>query len=357
MQSTSVSTSCVFVLGAATGAILTFVLHELFYRKKQPLPEQRAQRGRLPRLIILVRHGESECNADHTLWRTKPDNRVILTEKGVQQSQQAGERVQRIFETHKVRRSHLIVSPFQRAIQTSAAMRPYFERSIVRTIVQPQIREQELGNVQGEDFSKFRREQNKIGRFWYRFPTGESGADVYDRVKSWWCESVLTVNDRVGYEPVDALVVVSHGLTMRFVLMQLFSWSPTTFHSVWNAGNCDIYLLKKDLNKPGISPYVLDEALGDRPKSSIGVLVEFKKTGLTTVYTLQNYLSVPQPRSNQLEIIKTMLAEQHSRIDKDDILGIKIIPFVEGAEAAMELASSVREPSLSVDRVESPETE
>ncbi len=23
----------------------------------------------------------------------------------------------------------------------------------------------------------------KVGRFWYRFPTGESGADVYDRIK------------------------------------------------------------------------------------------------------------------------------------------------------------------------------
>ena len=93
-----------------------------------------------------------------------------------------------------------------------------------------------MGNVQeGETFSQYRDEQRRVGRFWYRFPTGESGADVLDRVKSWWYESVLTVNTRPGFLPIDAMVVVTHGLTMRFILMQLFGWSPTTFHSVWNA--------------------------------------------------------------------------------------------------------------------------
>ena len=120
-------------------------------------------------------------------------------------------------------------------------MRTAFEHRIVRTDIESRIREQEFGNVQTEDFQLQRQEQQKIGRFWYRFATGESGADVYDRVKSWWFESVLNVNTRIGYEPIDAMVVVTHGLTMRFVLMQLFSWSPTTFHSVWNASNCDIY--------------------------------------------------------------------------------------------------------------------
>jgi broad specificity phosphatase PhoE len=141
----------------------------------------------------------------------------------------------------KNRRVHFVLSPFERTLQTARAMRTAFEHRIVRTDIESRIREQEFGNVQTEAFQLQRQEQQKIGRFWYRFATGESGADVYDRVKSWWFESVLNVNTRIGYEPIDAMVVVTHGLTMRFVLMQLFSWSPTTFHSVWNASNCDIY--------------------------------------------------------------------------------------------------------------------
>ena len=287
-------------------------------------------------MIILVRHGESEGNADHTLYRTKPDNLVLLTKRGVGEAQEAGKRIEEIFKKmdgkkfSKIRRVHLVVSPFERTLQTAAAMRPWFEHRIVRTDVQPRIREQEFGNIQGDDFQNFRKEQNKVGRFWYRFPTGESGADVYDRVKSWWYDSVLNVNERLGYEPVDAMVVVTHGLTMRFVLMQLYGWSPTTFHSVWNADNCDVYVLKKDLSKPGMSPYVLDEESGNMPKSSIDLMVEFKsKPGMKHEFKLADYLKIPPPRTTQLELVKEKLVQQYG-LDKKDISKVMFMPFIDG---------------------------
>jgi len=64
--------------------------------------------------------------------------------------------------------------------------------------------------------------------------------------KLWWTSSVLAINERPGINPEDVLVVVTHGLTMRFMLMQLFGWSPNTFGSVWKAGNCSCYGLNKD---------------------------------------------------------------------------------------------------------------
>lgn len=166
----------------------------------------------------------------------------------------------------------------------------------------------------------------------YRFPTGESGSDVFDRVKSWWYESVLTVNNRIGYEKVDALVVVTHGLTMRFILMQLFNWSPTTFHSVWNADNCAMYVLQRDLTKPGLSPYVLDQQNGDMPRSSIEVMVRLKHSGVTRLLKLEEYLSIPPPRTTQISLIKCMLEQQYpSEIKADDIDTIVFMPFVKGS--------------------------
>ena len=47
---------------------------------------------------------------------------------------------------------------------------------------EPQLREQDFGNFQ--DVSGLQREKSEresYGRFFYRFPNGESGADVYDR--------------------------------------------------------------------------------------------------------------------------------------------------------------------------------
>lgn len=48
----------------------------------------------------------------------------------------------------------------------------------------------------------------------------------------------MRINNRPSYEHdgCDVVVVVTHGLTMRLILMQLFGWSPNTFHTVWNAG-------------------------------------------------------------------------------------------------------------------------
>eukprot|EP00980_Cylindrotheca_fusiformis_P004451 scaffold949_cov90-Cylindrotheca_fusiformis.AAC.4 len=338
--------------GAALGVLLTMAAFR--YGKNHPTssdgPDNKLanncldcakhKRERLPPLIILVRHGESEGNADHTLYRTKPDNLVELTKQGALQANDAGKRVEAIFrkadersgsDEPAIKRVHLLLSPFERTLQTAAAMRPWFEHRVVRTEIQPRIREQEFGNLQGRDFDAFREEQKTVGRFWYRFPTGESGSDVYDRVQSWWFDSVLNVNERFGYAHIDAMVVVTHGLTMRFVLMQLYGWSPTTFHSVWNANNCDIYVLRKDLSKPGLSPYVLDEKNGDMPNSSIDLLVEFHSQPGKHKLKLADYLRIPPPRTTRLELVKELLAEQYPELCKDDIRSVVFMPFIDGA--------------------------
>lgn len=356
-----------------------------------PLLQDR--RRRLPSLIVLLRHGESESNADHTLWRNKPDNLIGLSPRGVEEARLAGERIERLFldedeedeeedssatggggAVAAVSRVHIHVSPFERTLQTAAAARPAFEHRVVRTSPEPRLREQEFGNVSEKDSASAREEQQRVGRFWYRFPTGESGADVYDRVKSWWCESVLTVNERVGYDKVDAVVVVTHGLTLRFVLMQLYNWSPQTFHSVWNAGNCDMYVLRRDLTKPGVSPYVLDFSAGDFPRSSVNLLVKRREgqqgqrsrvaggaSSIQTireeqeeeqeeeqgqeqphdeqVYRLDDYLGIPPPRTTQLDVIKQRLVTQYPDdfSSTDDIASVSFLPFVEGG-AVEELA-------------------
>jgi broad specificity phosphatase PhoE len=189
-------------------------------------------RRRLPDTIILIRHGESQANADPSLWIAMPDNLLGLTQRGHEQAAVAGRRVEEILQhvdqeqylynneeknnnnnNNNAARVHLVVSPFERSLQTAASLRPALEHRIVRTDIESRIREQEMGNLQCNAtlFQTYRHEQQRVGRFWYRFPTGESGSDVLDRVKSWWYESIQTVNTRVGYEPVQAIVVVSHG--------------------------------------------------------------------------------------------------------------------------------------------------
>lgn len=76
---------------------------------------------------------------------------------------------------------------------------------------------------------------------------GESGADVYDRAATFWdslLRGALSPEDMFlpasqMPKPDDALLVVTHGLTMRLLLMRYFAWSAQTFDAVYNPGNCD----------------------------------------------------------------------------------------------------------------------
>jgi len=276
-----------------------------------------ALRRLLPKRIFLVRHGESEGNADHTLYRTKADNRIELTERGSKQAEEVGLRIKQIIGDEK---ADIYVSPFQRTLQTARGARKCLEEQIRHAHVEPRIREQEFGNLQGEEFDAYRQEQQKVGRFWYRFPTGESGADVYDRVSSWWEVHIAKHNVKSHREPVDNVIVFTHGLTMRILLMVVFNWSPNTFSTVWNAGNCDVYILKKDMDLPATYPYQLDAEEGDMPKSTAHWLVQLAD-GETKKFNVDNYLSLPQPRTKQFGPAKEMLQEQHG-IDPADVIHI-----------------------------------
>ena len=48
------------------------------------------------------------------------------------------------------------------------------------------MREQEFGNYQVRDHMSYHKQAAEVGRPCYRRPTGESGADVYDRAVQFW---------------------------------------------------------------------------------------------------------------------------------------------------------------------------
>lgn len=55
--------------------------------------------------------------------------------------------------------------------------------SVIGVQEEVQLREQDFGNFQdAEGKKKEKADRLRFGRFYYRFPDGESGADVYDRL-------------------------------------------------------------------------------------------------------------------------------------------------------------------------------
>ena len=241
----------------------------------------------LPERIIFIRHGQAEHNLEEGAIlhednpNRKADNLCELTPLGREQGKEAGRRVQALLGDGA--RVSVVVSPFERTQQTLYCMQQEMRSLEVRCVhVDPRVREQEFGNFQvREDMQLHKATASAVGRFWYRRPTGESSADVYDRAATFW-ESLLDGalepskkfdRNRIGAEADDALVVVTaaatataiataipststtalipatistaiitfgpqvtHGLTMRLLLMRYFQWSPQTFDAVYNPG-------------------------------------------------------------------------------------------------------------------------
>ena len=134
--------------GLAIGATLLLLLSILAFQRPFNFFFQhflaRQRRSVLPRFIILVRHGESQANVNHKIWQVLPDNLVRLTEKGRAQATAAGERIEQLFaaqdkKSHAVRRIHLVVSPFERTLETAACLRTALAHRVVRTDVESRM--------------------------------------------------------------------------------------------------------------------------------------------------------------------------------------------------------------------------
>ncbi|KAG2374709.1 hypothetical protein C9374_010453 [Naegleria lovaniensis] len=215
---------------------------------RQPSPGQLNTYQRLyhkPKRIFLIRHGESEGNIDPNVYAVKPDNKIELTELGMQQADEAGKKLKQIIGDESV---CFFISPYKRSVQTFEMIAKHFGgKENVYYKEDPRLREQDFGNFQDPADIKIRQEERRrFGSFYYRFPQGESGSDVFCRVSS-FCGSMLRSMEE-HRQPFDNYVLISHGLTCRLFLMRYYHWSVDTFHALWNLSNCQVVTMELQEN-------------------------------------------------------------------------------------------------------------
>jgi len=198
-----------------------------------------------PNRIFIIRHGQSEANADINVHATVPDWKVPITALGRQQSEEAG---QTIFNTIGFESLGVYVSPFLRTRQTWTHMANNIPGSNIQFVKEdPRIREQEWGHLRcAEEYDPIEKERDAYGPFFYRIPDGESGADVYDR-----CTGFLSTLYRDFAKPdfPKNVLIVTHGFTMRVLLMRWFHYTVEHFHDMANSKNCQIITIGKNENE------------------------------------------------------------------------------------------------------------
>lgn len=193
-----------------------------------------------PKRIVLIRHGESQGNADPGIYERVPDHALDLTERGREQSDKAGQELRALFGTEHVT---AFVSPYRRTRETFRMLG--LDPATTRVKEEPRLREQDWGNLQQlADMDGQRAARDAYGHFYYRFAHGESGADVYDRVGA-FLETMHRdfARHALRFGPDRNVLLVTHGLTMRLFCMRWFHWTVEQFECLSNPGNAETRIL------------------------------------------------------------------------------------------------------------------
>jgi broad specificity phosphatase PhoE len=194
-----------------------------------------------PKRIVLVRHGESQGNADAAIRATVPDHSLQLTDKGHAEAQGAGKKLAALFAGEPLR---VYLSPYRRTRQTWESIQLGAEPTlnVAKQTEDPRLREQDFGHLRpAEAHRQIDQERDHFGTFFYRIKDGESGADVYDRI-SIFLDSLWRDFEKPEYPPNT--LIVTHGLTIRLFMMRWFHWSVERFENLRNPRNAEHYVME-----------------------------------------------------------------------------------------------------------------
>jgi len=192
--------------------------------------------------IILIRHGQSQANVDKSLYSQKPDCQIGLSDLGKSQAFEAGKKLKQLLDPSN--RIKFFVSPYQRTKDTYEGLLKSVANQKMQTWVDPRLREQDRGMHNDEERKQLFIDRKAQGHFFFRFPQGEAGADVYDRA-SQFLDVLYREMDSNKKAESDVVVIVTHSLFMKFFLMRYFFWEIEKFEKTKIAGNCDMWILEK----------------------------------------------------------------------------------------------------------------
>ncbi len=147
-----------------------------------------------PNRIILLRHAQThgythtcDCKvAGLPVCSLKPEMDRPLTEEGKLQALRAGIAIKHVVGDETCT---FFVSPFKSCKQTFSYVSGSFqEMGSCQYVEDPRLRNMDRGDWYlknaPETVDEYAKEMERVGKFYYRWPGGESIADVYDRMSS-----------------------------------------------------------------------------------------------------------------------------------------------------------------------------
>lgn len=221
--------------------------------------------------IFLIRHGQSMQNTKENYKTGLPDHKVYLTEQGKREANQAADFLVEYIENNNIDLSNAVmwVSPFTRTRETAKIINDKLNIKKVKediTLIEQQYglfsdKEIELlKEMYPDQFSFYDNYYQNEGKFYAKLPQGESPFDVALRTKQFI--------DTIYRDKEDVLFVVSHGTTIKTIIMNSFHYSPEWYSNEITPGNCSIRLIESN-DKYNTEKYIYNEPKKDKVKKLI----------------------------------------------------------------------------------------
>ncbi len=228
-----------------------------------------------PVRIFLLRHGQSVAAVDESLQEDVPDMELPLSPEGVEQAEEAGIRLRYALGSEGFT---VWSSPFKRAMETASHMLkatriPEETWPSVRADVR--LREQDCGVFEEKKRALSISEQKKrrweFGAWYYRFESGENGAEVYSRVESFIGSLHRHYQRRVEGPLAEEegaprnVVIIAHGVVLRMFLMRWFKLSIDWLHATRNLDHGEYIIVQRGQLKAsgGRDGWTMDRELCD----------------------------------------------------------------------------------------------
>lgn len=201
--------------------------------------------------IFLIRHGESMQNTKENYSIGLPDHKVYLTEQGKEEAKLAGEFLKKYIVDNRINLSNSVmwVSPYTRTRETASIINEQLSIKKVKediTLIEQQyglFSDKEIAKIREmypDQFAFYDNYYQNDGKFYAKLPQGESPFDVALRTKQFI--------DTIYRDRENVLFVVSHGTTIKTIVMNFFHYSPEWYSSELTPSNCSIRLIETNGN-------------------------------------------------------------------------------------------------------------
>lgn len=222
--------------------------------------------------IFLIRHGESQANVEKSLHKTLPDHEIALSSRGMEQPRFAAEKLKDWIGKNPIK-FRVWNSPYRRTRDTAQRFcEALGEEYILDTREHVLLCEQQFGIFDGlsdreiedrfpSEFHHWNLCKKHNGKFWARYPMGESPFDAATRIH----QAFGTFHR----DEIENIVVVCHGTVVKLFEMMWLHKSPEWFAERKTIGNCGIMLIRNKTSTclfPGFKHGEIIEPLEDAIK-------------------------------------------------------------------------------------------